>query len=293
MHFTQILPYEIFFSTMKLIQYTVPLLPLNSHKNKIEYTHMAFMPVISNGGQVYFSFGVAMRTRCPRWMFNDRLDDTGWVHIPTELCHPWEVPVNFRGDFATMLRVTGPSLGLVAAAVKVGIFMNVDRLKTLIAHFKIPLPTEGSGKKGGLIKQDYASAVVDHFHPGATSAEKRAMVSAICGRGCAHLGKISPHASDILQAVNGLDTADVPEYEKMAAVAMNEIDLQKARPNRQPRLGGLTYEPKKNITSLAMRQDLDSLCPPGTRSKIYRHPQLKRYQAFYIPKGQGDFVCQD
>ena len=85
--------------------------------------------------------------------------------------------------------------------------------------------------------------------------------------------------------MNCLEPEDLPTFKKMAAVAIQEIDLQSARPNRTPRPGGLAYETKSHHTPESFRRDLDSLCPSGAECKIYRHPVLKRYQGFYIPEG--------
>ena len=242
--------------------------------------------------QVYYAVGdVARRSRAPRWIFCDRVD-RGWQHIPCGILHPWEVPVKLRNRYATCIMQTGPPGDMITSALKHGIYLRVDHLKELqaIFRFEMPDPGQGSGKNGALIKQDYAQALLDYiFQETVTPAQKKTMLAAIMGKNSSgkHLGRATAHAKDILEAVHGLDTADVPEFSAMAAVCVDELELHKARPNREPRIGGLAYNPRKNITPESVRKDLDSLCPTSTRSKIYRHPKLKRYQAFYIPVAQG------
>ena len=59
--------------------------------------------------------------------------------------------------------------------------------------------------------------------------------------------------------MNCLEPEDLPTFKKMAAVAIQEIDLQSARPNRTPRPGGLAYETKSHHTPESFRRDLESL----------------------------------
>lgn len=224
-------------------------------------------------------------------MFNDRLDSSGWQHVPTEIAHPWETPVKLRDIASGFIKQVGATDGLVSSALKVGVFLRLDALQELQAHYRYPMPKPGSGqgKNGAIVKKDYCEGLVNYMFPEESESRKKIMVGHLLGykSTCQHLGKATPHAKDIMAAVQALDASDVPEFEKMIQVIVDEVDLQQARPSRQPRLGGMAYEPRKNWTDPQLRRDLDSLCPRGAMSKIYRHKHLKRYQAFFIPAGQG------
>lgn len=219
-------------------------------------------------------------------MFNDRLDENGWLHVPTTVCHPWQVPVKLR-SLTCYVRQTGPAQGIVKGAVKAGLFIRADHLHELQAYYRFTTvkPGSGHGKNGNLVKRDFGEGLVNYLFPDASESEKREMLMAILGKNCKHCGKTTIHAKDILAAMNGLDTEDIPEFQQLHSVALNELDLHAARPNRQPRMGGMVYEPKSYTTPEELRRDLDSLCP--TNAKIYRHPQLKRFQAFIVPAGHG------
>ena len=73
----------------------------------------------------------------------------------------------------------------------------------------IPPPKQGSGKKGGIVKQDYAEALINHvFKDKVDKAEFESMLSGIMGRKIKHLDPAGSkhHADDILRAFQGLET---------------------------------------------------------------------------------------
>ena len=58
----------------------------------------------------------------------------------------------------------------------------MEQLKALHGHYRFPLPPpkHGSGKKGGIVKQDYAEALVNHFFKDKVDkADFESMVSGI------------------------------------------------------------------------------------------------------------------
>ena len=238
-------------------------------------------------GKVYFSVGKsASELRGPKWVYNDRIDSSGWKHLPSEVIHPWECPVKLRGNCVTMLRQTGNGQDLLKGAVQSGVVLTVMQLQSLHAHHRWEMPPKGrgSGKGGALTKLDYVKGLINHCWPDASPEEREGMLANMLGKKAAFLGKTTVHSADIVKAVRALDAADVPTFECMAATALQEVELSSARPDRQPRPGGMSYEAKQFTTPAAQRKDLDSLLPPGP-SKLYRHPILKRYQAFYHPHG--------
>ena len=233
--------------------------------------------------QVFFTMEQVASARVPNWMFSDRVEPEeghGWRHVPTELMHPLELPPAIRSRYGCVLLQTGPAGSMVAASVRLGQPLNLDQLKLLQGHYRFPLPgpKQGSGKHGGIVKLDYAKALVAHFFKDASQEEIDGMVNGIMGKQIKHLSSSvsNRHSEDIVQAFNqGLEKDDQRDYLELAQVAADEELLRKARAERSDRKTDLKKADQKHFSPHTLRD----LCPGPAR--LNRHPALKRYQAFY------------
>ena len=190
-----------------------------------------------------------------------------------------ELPPLLRQQYSCVLLQTSPHESMVAASVRLGQPLNMEQLKALHGHYRFPLPPpkHGSGKKGGIVKQDYAEALVNHFFKDKVDkADFESMVSGIMGRKIKHLDPSGSkrHADDILRAFEGLETEDQPDFVPLVQIAQDENILKKAREDRAPRSVDLKKGEQQHVTPSVLRD----LCPVGGR--LNRHPQLKRYQGF-------------
>ena len=219
----------------------------------------------------------------PVWMFNDRVEvtetTTGWLHLPVELQHPLQTPDSLK-CFAVVLRQTGPPEQVVAAAIKNGCYLTLAQIRSLHATYKFPMVSKphGSGKNGNVVKKDCALALIRFFHSKASEKEQNEMLRGIMGKNWRHLQaeKVSRHSSDILKAFNGMDYENQPEWVDLVAVAADE-EILKDKRNQAPRPTDITKSEQKYVTPGSLKV----LQPKEANCRITRHPQLKRYQAFY------------
>ncbi|CAK9028110.1 unnamed protein product [Durusdinium trenchii] len=237
-------------------------------------------------GSVFLTVDKHPQSNYPNWMFNhvlpaiDDATERGWMHLPVEILHPYEIPKVLRQDHGVVLAVTGAPQSLIPAAVKAGIYLTLDHLRKLHGRYRFELPKSGSGKHGRLIKKDWANAFVGFLFPDAPDSEKAEMSRAIVGRDSNHLqkSKVSAHCREILHAFNGLDKEDQHIFSDLVAVAKDEqllIDRREQNARQQDSRGEKQHETPKLLRNLI---------PPTPACRISRHPQLKRYQCFYTGK---------
>lgn len=214
-------------------------------------------------------------------MFSDKLEmniesSTSWQHVPFKVLHPIHAPAVLRGNDMVVLMRTGPNETLLHSAIRSGTFMTVNQLQQIQGQIFYPLPTEGRGKQGRIIKHDLAEALVNHLFPVASSHDRWLMVVGIMGKQWRHLqpSKSSPHCRDILKAFNALPPEDMGEYSHLASMAADEIQLKERREAKQ-RVMENTPNKKQHETPAKLQDLVPEL------GRLTRHPVLKRYQAFY------------
>ena len=222
----------------------------------------------------------------PLWVFNSTIDETGWVHVPCEMAHPWELPRSLRHQCVTALRQTGPFQGLVAAGLLNGIHLTLLQLKTLhgLLKFQMPAKGQGQGKNGAIVRQDWLQKLVEHVFPTLSPEEVQRLVSLMMAGTAKHLRKdaCNPHSKDILRCWHSLDKADTEEYKKLAEVAQDEIVLDLERDKRSREVMEQPSERQhvtpRSLLALLPQSGLEVPC------RLSRHPALKRYQVFYTSK---------
>ena len=238
--------------------------------------------------KVYWTFNLGTTSMYPAWMFNERLDMTterGWVHIPLEIQHPCLLPGSIKDQHCVAFHQTGPPEPILLAGIREGIFLTKAQLDKLQGKLKFKLPPRGKGhgKRGSIVKQDFAEALINHVFPDASDKEKGRMLAHIMGQGWKHLQpkSLQRHSDDILQAWNGLDTEDKPEFTGIAEVALDEVLLKERRA-----FAGRSTSDKPRVVEHATPRSIRDLVPPAQGCRITRHPALKRYQAFYTTESE-------
>ena len=211
-------------------------------------------------------------------MFSDSLVG-GWQHVPFEIRHPSEMPVDIRRVFVVGFEQAGEPEDVVPAAVRAGVFLTLPQLRTLQGHLKFDMPTQGHGKRGRLIKEDWGRALIHHFFGNESQEEKDAMLRGILGKQWRHLdaAHASRHTTDILRAFEGLEPEDQAQFQKLAAVASDEVLLKNRRDYAAREVDPTKVRTRQHQTP-SLLQDL---LPSSSECRITRHPKLKRYQAFY------------
>ena len=113
-------------------------------------------------------------------MVNFTFDDdfANWEACETLLVPPACLPEAISPNVFFAHELIG-YLGLLPYSIKQGLFLKRDLLVTICKKLKVQLPSkkQGSGKKGGLVKLDYAQCLVKHFFPEATEKDHARMVT--------------------------------------------------------------------------------------------------------------------
>ena len=121
----------------------------------------------------------------PQAIFNFTWDDrcADWEAVVVKFLPPACIPEPFHGGLdgrkiTGLLEVTGYA-GLLENAVKMGTFLKAKFLTDIAKILKLPLPgkKQGSGSTGGLVKLDYARALVHYFFPEASANDFEWMVN--------------------------------------------------------------------------------------------------------------------
>ena len=231
----------------------------------------------------------------PSWIFSTSITEH-WNCVPTEVLHPWQVPLKLK-HYGVLLRQCGPEQNLLPAALKRCIFLTRDQLEYMQQTIGFPMKAkgQGSGVKGGIVKRDYAQALIQHFYndENSTEAERLQMLKGLLGQGWRQVAKkpkVAEHMSDILAAAfKSLNPEDQREFSKMSLLAKDEQLLYRKyeSEDRAPRSGGPVGK-REHVTPTA----LSLLLPKIAGCSISRHPKLKRYQCWYSvtnEKGTLDF----
>ena len=118
----------------------------------------------------------------------------------------------------------GDGQDLLEASVRFGVFLTMDNLKLLCARLGAEPVAPGSGKRGNIIKIDYAKALVKKMFPDLDmdSAEAKRMIQAITWQSSK---KLNEDEKKILDYVAELDeeNRECPEFKRVAKLAKQEL----------------------------------------------------------------------
>ena len=118
----------------------------------------------------------------PRWMHNFDIQGAEWLAVATEPVLPCCVPEELQLQQQTMVLQVNELQNLIYAAVHHGTFFKVEELKLFLRTLKAPFPRKKPGQKGGVKKQEYATALVKCLQPAADEGEVARMVAGILGK---------------------------------------------------------------------------------------------------------------
>lgn len=199
------------------------------------------------------------------------------------ILHPYQVPASIK-HFGCVLWQEGPGENILKAGLKSCIFLTLSQLREIQTSLRYAMvrPGSGSGKRGRLIKRDWAIGLLNYFFPDQQSSQTyQAALRGLLGRGWRHIERRSPHSRDIVAAFHGLPKQDMREFERM--IEADERFLNKTVSERNAKVLQQPPTSQQHYTP----GTLMSLLPPSGDGKpfISRHPKLKRYQAFFTSGG--------
>ena len=232
--------------------------------------------------ETYYTIADAGSDALPMWLLNDKVVNSEWQRLPVKVVHPLEVPPALRG-FAMVLEKTGPAKDPIPGALHAGIFLTLKQLKALHAEFLFSLPPKGAGagKRGNLVKRDYAMSILTFFFGESLSKEEMSrMMTCMMGQAC---GKGTGHAKEILTAFKSLPAEDQPHYQDLANIAEDEEKLKQARSER---LDAKTFH---SSPAHETPRCLAKLLPygPGFHCRFNRNPLERRYQCYVFDSSSG------
>ncbi|CAK9104319.1 unnamed protein product [Durusdinium trenchii] len=171
-----------------------------------EETEFLTMPDEWEGIEVMFNFDVA--------------EGQGpWRRVLVQNVPPACLPAALH-SVGTAFLITSKNEWLLRGAVREGCQLNVEQLKSVCSSLKVPLPGngEGSGKRGGVVKKDYAAKLIKYLFPDAPEVEFNNMLLAMMG------WTKMPTDLDVLAAVSELDLANADAFEHVRKHALNTFE---------------------------------------------------------------------
>ena len=141
----------------------------------------------------------------PTWIFNHDLTERNpWKHRSFTLRLPSETPFSLQ-KYTVVFELDLEVEELAPAAIRKGTFLTRAMLEFLqkSVRYDIPDPKkkEGSGKGGGLKKEDYAWGAVQHFFKQEPHEEKLRMYNGIMNS----TADVVPCPDELLEAIDKLD----------------------------------------------------------------------------------------
>ena len=158
----------------------------------------------------------------PDFLLNyDVSDDCPWKYVKVQALPPCCLDSESGKHVGSLFEVVSVK-PLLEAAVWDGVFLTAKQCRLICLSRKVTLPGkgQGSGKKRGLIKLDYARSLVNFFYVAESDIEKARMVSAIM---YLREGKVD---ISLLSTVAALDEENAETFKPMARAALYEFTQQ-------------------------------------------------------------------
>ena len=166
-------------------------------------------------------------------MINHHFDSkSDWVHVPVEK----RLPVMLRADMGvgtTFEILQNPDeadeLGLLKSALKAGVFLVVDTLKTINVSLGVEVPKfpNGSGARGAIIKVDHARALINFLFKKETQKVRDDLVRSLAPPAKPKKDKASGAKLDedelLLGMVAQLDPENAMAFDKMSRLAKEKL----------------------------------------------------------------------
>ena len=215
----------------------------------------------------------------PLWMFNtDLTGGTQWLRQPARLILPCFLPLEV-GRFGTAWLLTSNGQPLLQAAIREGCELTVAQLRALQEALKFPLPPRGSGsgKRGSLVRQDYASSLVAFLFdsdPAVTQEMKDEMIKGIM-KGVGKRAQTVRCPEDVIMAVKELGKEAEMDFAHVHEVALNQQAMEEDKKKRKAKANEPALREDPAIRTYTPTQ-LKDLLPPNAWCN--RQPLLQRYQ---------------
>ena len=159
------------------------------------------------------------------WMTNQS-PDGDWRFISVSPVVRAVLPHHiYVGNLHFAWRITDKAgVSLVYSAVRNGVWLSDKHIRMLCARFRVTLPTQGTGKRGNVLKVDRARVLVYHMFGFANipREELKKMILGITYKG----GKpLKDQEKAILEMVAQLDeeNRDCPEFKRVAKLAHQQL----------------------------------------------------------------------
>ena len=231
----------------------------------------------------------------PTWMINtDVQNGTQWLCQPVRLVLPCFLPDGIR-QFGAAWQLTGPTQSLLHAAVRHGCELTVAHLRGIHDAVKYPLPARGagSGKRGALLREDYARALISFLFdsdPTVTQEQKDEMLKGMLGGWRKKQTVRCPQ--HVIAAVKELGKEAELDFQHVHSVALNQQAVEDDRAKRQKKAAAAkeafeSDEPSGVRTYTPT--ELKHLLPPGAWCN--RQPVIKRYQGGFMESHKGGPIC--
>ena len=242
-----------------------------------------------------------------------------YKHIPVEMTVPAAVPRELRGKGAAFRLVDRDGSPLLTSAVKLGTFLYLDQIKSILTSLEgVPpmAPGSGSGKRGNFVKLDFAVHLVKFLAPDSLPEEHVSMVRAMCHPG---MGSSSGEKENaILEYLSALDAENAEAFKdvkKMAEESREEQELfnsEKVRaklglpPLRKPPVPTFAEEKKSEEQKLGadesevQKPECEERAPalrrPCAESPSQRGPKRvkvtpKEFKDLFPPESEGKLQC--
>ncbi len=211
----------------------------------------------------------------PEFLINVSVtDQSPYRGVPFKVVPPVLQPSNLKTSGILLERV-GMAEPLLMFSVRHGLPLTVQQLKLICIEVACPFPASGtgSGKRGGIIKHDWAVCLVDFLFPSDTVEERARIVEGIMGR---VVQQADSEPAELIEAVAGLDPDNAKAYKGLVEQAKEKLALMKREFETREVDDDKTYD-RLHYTPPELRH----LIPSVKGCFIKRHPLLKWYQAFY------------